>query len=332
MKSLFGWLAAIVLGLLLAVTACQRTGVPQSYPDPKHVPEHAVVLVLTPEAEATRGVISALRSELGRDFDVYVRTVEPPDTTTKDLQSIMTTIHPRVVVLIDNPTVGLYRTWAQGVQKPLPAAVILMASFAAELQKAVPNSVAIPHEVPWVNAFATARAVFEQPLDKVGVVHRRRFRDYVQREAKLVKVEGFELVADVVPDDPTPDDLTQALDRLQRQGVQALWVLNDNELLSPELTRECWLPFSRRFGAPILVGVPALVSSPGSFGTFAVIPDPESLGVQAADLIYDLRAQDYVAEGGIQFPLSAQVFVNHERGKRVGLEDSHLDRVDVLIE
>jgi putative ABC transport system substrate-binding protein len=332
MKSLASWLAAIVVGFLLVVTACQRSATPQSYPDPKHVPDHPIVLVLSPEAEATRSAIDALRSELKRDFDVYVRTVEPNETKVNDLEGLMTTIRPRVVVLIDNPTVGLYRNWVQGAQKPLPAAVILMASFAAELQKAVPNSVAIPHEVPWVNAFATARAVFEQPLDKVGVVHRKRFSDYVRREAELVKVEGFELIAEVVPDEPTADELTRALDKLQSDGAQALWVLNDNALLSPDLTRECWLPFSRRFGAPILVGVPSLVSAPGSFGTFAVIPDPESLGVQAADLIYELRSQDYVVGVGVQFPLSAQVFVNHERGKRVGLGESHLDRVDVLVE
>jgi putative ABC transport system substrate-binding protein len=331
MKSLALWLAVVALGFFLVVTGCQRSAVPAPFPDPKRVSGHEAVLVLSPEAEATQKLIGALRSELQRDFDVYVRIVEPPETQVNELQALMTTIHPQVVVLIDNPTVGLYRTWAER-EKELPVAVILMASFADELKTALPNSVAIPHEVPWVNAFATARTVFAPPLDKVGVVHRKRFSGYVRREAELVKVEGFELLSDVVPDEPTPDDLTQALDKVEKEGAQAVWVLNDNELLAPELMQKSWLPFSRKFGAPILVGVPSLVSAPGSFGTFAVIPDPESLGVQAADLIYELRSHDYQADDGVQFPLSARVFVNGERGRRVGLKANQLDQIDVLVE
>jgi putative ABC transport system substrate-binding protein len=332
MKALGSWVAAVVFVLLVVVTACQRSAAPQTYPDPKRASDNPAVLVLSPEADATRDVIGSLREELDGEFDVYVRTVEPRETQVKDLKEAIDTIRPRIVVLIDNPTVGLYRAWAQSAPKPLPAAVILMASFAVELQKAVPNSVAIPHEVPWVNAFATARAIFGQSLEKVGVVLRGRFDDYVKREAELVKVEGFELLSDVVPDEPTPADVTSALETLERQGAQAIFVLNDNALLAPALTQQCWMPFSRKFIGPILVGVPPLVRAQESFGTFAVTPDLESLGMQAADLIFELRSQAYEVTDEVQFPLSAQVVVNGERGRRVGLQESQLDYVDVLVE
>ncbi len=327
------WLFRLVLILVAGISGgCQKFVGSVPYPDPVPVEGHARILVLSPEAEATRTVIHTLRDELSEDFDVYVRTVDPPETTSKDVERLMTKLRPAAVVLLDNPTVGLYRDWSTRAEKTLPVAVILMASFAAELQKSVPNSIAIPYEVPSVNAFAEARTIFSPPFEKVGVVYRSQFSGYVQKQADLAKVEGFELLRAVVPEEPTVEDLRRALEQLKREGIEALWVLNDNALLTTALTTRGWLPFSKHFRGPIVVGVPSLVEAPASFGTFAAIPDAEALGVQAADLVYDLRDRNFELDRRVELPQSAHVFVNGERGRRVGFETNHLDYVDVLVE
>ena len=53
---------------------------------------------------------------------------------------------------------------------------------------------------------------------------------------------------------------------------------------------------------PVIVGVESLVQPEINFGTYAVIPDPEAMGEQAAGLIIDIRDQNWKSDGTVIYP------------------------------
>jgi len=122
------------------------------------------------------------------------------------------------------------------------------------------------------------------------------------------------------------------LRRLQRDAkVDLLWVLNDNALLTPELVAGAWLPALGGAGhAPVIVGTPALLSGEGAFGTFAMIPDHSALGVQSANLVFQIADNKWrVVEVGVQLPLSIRTVVNMQQAKKnLALREGALQGVD----
>jgi hypothetical protein len=72
---------------------------------------------------------------------------------------------------------------------------------------------------------------------------------------------------------------------------------------------------------PLIVSVPNLVDPLLSLGTLAVVPDPEALGLQAVNLIFDPAESGWQVERhGIDVPLSVETIVDlrpiHNRFQR----------------
>src|SRR5690606_16298844 len=113
-------------------------------------------------------------------------------------------------------------------------------------------------------------------------------------------------------------NLNHALRELEGQDVQALWISNDNVLLSPTLLSHAWLPLARRAKIPIVVGVPSLVTSRPHFGTYAAVPDLEGLGLQTADLVYELESAGWNArKTPVQPPVSIKTYVDLPRAREL---------------
>lgn len=295
---------------------------------------HDAVLVIMPDTEHTRAVLLGLRDEVEEEFDIVVRRAGP-ELTGEQIEAMLADVQPRCVVLMDNPTVKAYRELQVARPKvAFPPAVVVMASFLEEHYRLVRNATGIAYEVPALTLFSNLRTILLTPVEKVGVVYRPAFRNYIERQRALAARESIELIGVAVPQEPTLRDLRTALETLRNDhGVHALWVLNDNGLLTPDLISRGWMQLNesgRR--VPLVVGAASLVSAKFDFGTFAMLPDHTALGMQAGALLFKLADQDWILERPeIQPPLSTKTVINLRQAERdfklspVAL--SHVDRI-----
>ncbi len=126
-------------------------------------------------------------------------------------------------------------------------------------------------------------------------------------------------------------ELEKALNLLKDQNIDALWIPNDN---NTSLFKSVWIPFAGQFRKPIIVGVEVLVQPKFEFGTFAVIPDTFELGTHAAEIIYDIRDNNWSAEGReIKPPRSVYKNINMEQALRLfRIDKEKLGNVDNILE
>jgi putative ABC transport system substrate-binding protein len=274
-------------------------------------------------------VVQQLQNELGDEFNVVVTTLVEKRSSVDDIEKAVVGCRAKVVVLLNNSTARLYRKWSDKVALP-PVSVILMASFVDQLQREIRNSVGIAYEAPAVTSFAGLRAL-GVAVGRVGVVYRKSFRAYVEAQRKLSAVEEFPFVTQELGNEPTVRELKAALVRLKRAGVDAVWLPNDNALLSREMVAEAWIPYLERLELPLVVGVPSLIRDDTSFGTFATIPDPEAMAIQAADLIFEIKDNSWSIAGyGVSLPLSVKSYVAPRLALRYGMDPEKLQNVDVV--
>ncbi len=289
-----------------------------------------VITVLAPEDAQLVPVVNQLRNELEGDFDVQVTAVDAERGTPEAIGRVLAHDQPKAVVLLNNSTARIYRKWARSSASP-PVSIILMASFAEKLQHTIPNSLGIAYEVPAVTSFVGLRALGKQ-VNRVGVVYRKPLAQYIKAQEALAQVESISFVAEELPDEFEPRDLKAALVRMKRSGVDALWLPNDNGLLTRLLMAKVWLPYLDRLELPVIVGVPSLVRADYAFGVYGAIPDPEALAIQAADLLIELSENDWTSDGPrVRLPLSARTYVSAPLSRRFGVLAARLQNVDVVV-
>jgi hypothetical protein len=335
-RSLLRASALLALSALALSLSCSSGPAPQVASDPgpplKVSPPDAkpVISVIAPSDPQLADMLKSLRVELSEEHNVTISLLRSEDSSPDQVARIVARDRPQAVVLVNNSTVLLYRDWARSVPSP-PVSLILMASFAEELQRTVPNSVAISYEIPAVTAMVGLRTL---GLDahRVGVVYRQGFADHIARQEALMQVEKLTFVKQELSNKPRVQDLRAALVNLQREKVDALWLPNDNGLLSPRFLTNVWLPYVDRLGAPVVVAVRSLVNEHAEFGTFAAIPDTQALAVQAADLLYELSDADWkLRSSGVRLPISVKRLVDVRLARRFGLNSSQFGQVDFLI-
>ena len=321
----------LALALLAGCASAPSTHTPAvSFRNPQVRADVPAITVLAPADAQLVPVVQQLRNELEEDYDVLVSALDPERDTVDTVAQIVAHDRPKAVVLLNNSTARIYRKWARGTASP-PVSIILMASFAEELQPTIPNSVGIAYEVPAVTSFVGLRAL-GKAVNRVGVIYRKALAHYVGAQEGLAKVESISFVAEELPEQFEARDLKAALVRMKRAGVDALWLPNDNGLLTRLLVAKVWLPYLERLQLPVIVGVPSLVRADYAFGVYGAIPDPEALAIQAADLIIDLSQNGWSSEGqSVRLPLSAKTYVSAPLSRRFGVLGQRLQNVDVVV-
>jgi hypothetical protein len=302
--------------------------------DPARRAGKQLVLVAMPDSASFRSVRRALVDEIKKDFDVLTHIVDGK-TTLSDFSFAIDSNKPTCVVLMDNPTVRLFRAYQKSHHGPTPAVLVVMASFLEEVRGDLSNSSGVAYEVPGVTAFVNLRSVIERPVNKVGVVHRPSFRRFLTRQKALAAKEQVKVISEEVPAEPTAADVRNALAKLRSAGVDALWVLNDNALLrDAQFLEAAWRPEIAALGVPVVVGVPTLVSAEARFGTFAVLPDLDALGVQAANVLFEVSESDWKAgQHAVELPVSTVTVVNMRQVREhFGLREGASRRIDKSIE
>jgi hypothetical protein len=293
------------------------------------------ILVCMPETRQTSEVWRGLSDELGHEFELIALRTEGGDTSAT-IASGIKRYQPSGLVLMNNPTVdGYRRLQARAHNEPFPPSVIVMSSFLEGRPARLRAATGISYEVPLITVVTNLRKLIATPIDRIGVIHRPALQGFVKRQAALAYREQTAVVREEVSQAPNSSEIKRALRRL-KQRCDAIWVLNDDRLLTPRLLADGWLhglnepPF-----IPTIVGAASLVSPSQSFGTFAVLPDHTALGTQAANLMLDIADNDWSLPnaGATQLPLSTTTTVDLTQAKeRFALRPSALAQVDKVLE
>jgi hypothetical protein len=330
--------------LLVFLLGCATTGADNRAPapavaqivDPPARSGAPTILIAMPNSPLFVEVRKSLVSEVQKSFRIQTFVVGP-ETTQDDLASAIKTAAPKCLVLMNNATMNLYRqVQAANPAAPTPPAVLLMASFVEEVQSRLRRATGIVYEVPGVTAFVNLRSVIRAPVSRVGVVYRPVFRKFVARETALAAREHIELISVAVPNDVTPAELRDALHELaQKSKVDAVWMLNDNALVrSPDFVNDAWRAELSEAKLPLIVGVPNLVEPSSSLAALAVVPDHEALGLQAANLLFELSENDWQVERfPLELPLSVRTVVDIKLVRaNFGLRPEALKHIDSALE
>jgi putative ABC transport system substrate-binding protein len=101
-----------------------------------------------------------------------------------------------------------------------------------------------------------------------------------------------------------------------------------------EFVDDTWRSVLSEAKLPLIVGVPNLVDPSSPLGTLAVVPDHEALGLQAANLIFDLLENDWQVESHpVELPLSVKTVVDVKQVRaNFGLRADALKRIDRALE
>lgn len=331
---LLGALLGLGCGAATSQPAASATG---AFKPVQRRPSKPAVLVLMPDTPQAAQVWTGLQSELASDFDVITSRIEK-ESTLEELTAAIDRTHPACLVLLNNPTLRLYKRYQQSRPRGtrfLPA-IAVMTSFLEESARDVQNLTGIAYEVPGVIQFVKLRSIVARPVRRVGVVYRQPFRAYVTRERQLASIEQVEVVGKEVPRDPDQGAVQTALtELLDHDRVDALWVLNDNALLSPELISSVWLPsVNGSTHVPVIVGVPTLLGKNYPVGSLAMVPDHVALGVQTANMVFDLADKQWqLGDHAIKLPISIKTLVEvHQVRDYFGLQPGGLDNIDESVE
>jgi hypothetical protein len=298
-------------------------------------PGKPTVLVCMPDTKQTREVWSGLKDELSGHFALAVVEMRGEHDSTFIEHAILSE-RPACVVLMNNPTVLAYARYQARTRLPsYPPAIVVMTSFLDRRPKGIADATGISYEVPLITVVTNLRKLMSSPVERVGVIRRTPLHEFVARQAALARREQIGVVEQPVSLDPNAAELKYALREL-KQRSDAIWILNDDRLLSERLIAEGWLPgLNERPYKPAIVGAASLVSTVQSFGTFAVLPDHTALGVQTANRVFDLADVDFRLEAGddVDLPLSTTTTVDLVQAReRFALRQDALEQVDHILE
>jgi hypothetical protein len=331
----------LLLLAALALTSCGAPGAKNtstakpvvSYQDAPRRDGFESILVALPASKAAEQALKGLKYEIEEDFDVVTLTV---DKTTKvpDLAKAIADARPSAVVLMNNPTLALYYHYQKSVGGKAPPALAMLSSFLADVVGKLENTGGITYEVPAVTVFPSMRDYISQRIERVGVIHRAALGGFVAKQRALATTANIELVSVEIVDAPKAKDVEKAMRTLRLEGIDAVWVLNDNRLLAPDVLPGWKRALSSGAALPVVVGIRPLIDAQHHFGSFAILPSYDGLGSQAGEMLLNWADENWQGvSGDVQEPVAVEVVVDiGEVRKHFSLKEDMVGSIDVIVE
>ena len=275
-------------------------------------PKFSKVMVVRPEgkgfSEASEGILSEVPSNLLVDQYIYDVIVDKQKFTKR-----LSGFRPDFLILMDNPSVYAYKEFLQETKDKLELPSLSMLGIdIGQSMEGLKNAVGINYEVPLVTSIVDFRNIVKDSIHRVGVIHRNVMADFIRKNQDFCRDEKIDLIAMQLAksEEENLESITNNL-KLLNGKVDAFWVLNDNVLLTREIIIKVWIPLASQFKKPIIVGAEPLASPGINFGSFAVVPDHYSLGVQAINRVLDYFEYGTLeGELKIEEPLSTHKVLN----------------------
>ena len=293
------------------------------------------MLVLGPEEVNYQQAIQGIIDGAEQDFIVTHQIIDDQKTTYAGFSHYLDQHQPKLIVLLDNHAIEYFRRYQKEYQgqKPIPPAIASMALFVRQSIRGLSNTVGISNEIPASTSFRKLREVIGKPVDRVGVIYREDTREVFERQKEYCAQEQIELVGYYVEDERLKD-VTTSVKRglrqlIKKDKVDAMWILNDNLLLTEDSLSRAWVDRLSKFRKPVVVGIrPFIENMP--FGNFAVLPDYYGIGKQVAEMAIDIRDNDwYVESGDTAEPHSSQTFLRTRFARKyLDLDEEKLQTID----
>lgn len=318
----FIWVA--IVGASLTAAYC--------YAGPK-----SSILVIRATNKDFEDSMDGLKGELASEFSIDELLLSE-ELVPQDIKRKINTVSPKMVILMDNKAISLYKKYQESLstaEKNNIPSVSIMGVFMNLALEGMANATGISYEVPVVTSIVSLRAALDRPFKKVGIVHRDILNDFVRINKEYCSKEGVAIINyEISSKDNIKKSVKKSLERLDgKDKVDAIWVPNDNNLLTADILQNVWMPFAKKFKKPIIVGVEVLVNPKFNFGTFAVIPDHKSLGMQAAEKVYEAMDNNWQMDSMvIDPPTSIYKIINYQQVKRwYNIDEDQLKNVDKII-
>lgn len=293
-------------------------------------------LIFTAKGAVFDEVVLGITGDLEEDLNFKTVTLSRKSTV-KEIEKHIKSVKPKIVVLVENNAVGLYQKYQKANPKAeFPPSIALAALFVDRYVGKLKNATAIRYEIPAVTSIVNMRAILKNDVKKVGVVHREWMKPIIEQNAKYCRAEGIELVSISLPnkDGKLDKKLKSGLDNLRKKDVDAIWVLNDNALLNGKMLKNAWFPVMKKSKLPVIVGVDLFLKSDWNFGSFAIVPDHYSLGVQAASIIGEIMEEDWeIGDRDVEQPVSVKKIVNTTvlENKKIQFKQDKLSAMDEVV-
>ncbi|WP_144393856.1 hypothetical protein [Pleionea sediminis] len=293
-------------------------------------------LVLTAKGDEFAKVIQGLSDDIEGELEFKTFYINR-ESSTDVIEDGMKKFSPKVVILIGNTSINLYTKFQKANPKmQFPPSIALAALFVDRFIDDIKNATGIRYEIPAVISLINMRDIIKKPLKSVGVVHREWMDSIIEENRKYLSAEGIKLISIKLPNKTSNMNkkLDEAVVELVDKKVDAIWVLNDNELLNGRSIGQVWIPKLAKTDIPVLVGVRPLLNTKFNFGSFAIVPDHYALGVQGASIVFELMDNDWDLDGrDISQPISVKKVVNVSvlDNKSIPYDKGKLQTVDEVV-
>ncbi|WP_196137150.1 hypothetical protein [Aliikangiella sp. G2MR2-5] len=292
------------------------------------------ILVVRGKSSAFEEVTKGMSDDLEGEFEISQLIIDNASSP-NEIKKSFDKSPPSLVVLMGNKAVNLYGKFqAESKNKSFPPAIAVAALFIDKFISNIENATAIRYEIPAVTSAVAMRSILGKPINKIGVIYREWMTDIINENKRFCEAEGIELVGIKLPNkvSDTDKEVKNALAQLSKQ-VDAIWILNDNNLLTRDALAKAWLPSRTKSKLPAIVGVKIFLQKI-PLGSFAIVPDDYGMGAQLAGIIFEVQDNDWELDSGnIMQPYSVKKFVNLSTLKNKGIAyiENQLRQVDEIV-
>ncbi|MFT5298129.1 MAG: ABC-type uncharacterized transport system substrate-binding protein [Colwellia sp.] len=289
------------------------------------------VLVIRGKTAIFEEVLKGISDDIEDEVSL-VEMVISNNSSDHDIAKMFNQYHPRLVILMGNKAVNLYSDFQENNSKvKFPPAIAMAALFIDEFSSKLKNSTAIRYEIPAVTSAVTMRNVLNKPVKKIGVIYRSWMKNLIEENKRYCLAEGIELIGIELPNkiSNVSSSIKSSLNILSNK-VDAIWILNDNSLLTRDALTKAWLPLRKKSKLPAIVGIKQFITKI-PLGSFAIIPDNYGLGAQAAGIIFEIIENNWTLENTkILQPVSVKKFMNTVRldTKGIGYQVDMLNQIE----
>jgi ABC-type uncharacterized transport system substrate-binding protein len=289
------------------------------------------VLVIRGKTAIFEEVLKGISDDIEDEVSL-VEMVISNNSSDHDIAKMFNQYHPRLVILMGNKAVNLYSGFQENNSKvKFPPAIAMAALFIDEFSSKLKNFTAIRYEIPAVTSAVTMRNVLNKPVKKIGVIYRSWMKNLIEENKRYCLAEGIELIGIELPNkiSNVSSSIKSSLNILSNK-VDAIWILNDNSLLTRDALTKAWLPLRKKSKLPAIVGIKQFITKI-PLGSFAIIPDNYGLGAQAAGIIFEIIENNWTLENTkILQPVSVKKFMNTVRldTKGIGYQVDMLNQIE----
>lgn len=278
------------------------------------------ILIFSKEQEDFNKLSEFLMKELGTGYDYAVVKIDKA-ATQESFEGSIKTADPKLIVLMDNQTVAMGKTYFEKNPKSKIKGVALMGLNYKKILKGNPNICGIAYEVSSFSLLTQFRNIrSDKKLKTVLTFYRSsQFSDSIQEAIDLAKMEKIDLVA--IDVDKKEDVLTylksEGAKEINSGKYDAVYVLLDSVLLEKKAFLEFWLPTAKEAKIPFLIGTEKFVNPNFDFAVFGLSPNLKELASQSAQMIESLMGGDKCYK--IEDLVGVNGYWNLKKGDNLGI-------------